>query len=117
MPDLNLLVAVECKYNQPSYTVKDSRRLRDTIFGKTEDDRAGQLSRLFGRRLFAAKHCSRMLELLKWPAPANVEPQYVELYVGRDVSYWMVHPPYPVPTKFLRVDALDSWINTELGKA
>jgi hypothetical protein len=73
------------------------------------------MSRILGRRLFAAKHRERMLELLRWPAPNAVEPTYVELYVGRDVSYWMVHPPYLVPTKFVRVDALDSWIKVELA--
>lgn len=113
-PDANLLVAVECKYNQPPHTVKDSRRLRDTIFGKAEDDRAGQLSRILGRREFAARHRTRMLELLKWPATQKVESQYIELYVGRDVYYWMVHPPYPVQTKFVRVDGLDAWISDEI---
>jgi hypothetical protein len=113
-PDDNLLVTVECKYNQPPYTLKDGRRLRDKIFGKAEHDRNGQLSRILGRRKFLEKHYSRMLELLNWPR-SEVKPfRHVELYVSRDVYYWMVHPPYPVPTKFVRVDTLDSWIKEEL---
>ena len=70
--------------------------------------------RILGRREFAATHRARMLELLKWPAAAKTEPQCIELYVSRDVYYWMAHPPYPVPTKFVRVDALDSWIRDEI---
>ncbi len=113
-PDANLLVTVECKYNQPTYTVKDGRRLRDRIFGKSEDDKAGQFSRILRRRQFLEKNRSRMLELLKWPKSEAKPFRHVELYVSRDVYYWMVHPPYLVPTKFVRVDALDTWIKTEL---
>lgn len=116
-PDENLLVTVECKYNQPPYTVKDSRRLRDRIFGKAEDDKAGQFSRILRRRQFIEKNHSRMLKLLKWPQPEAKPFRNVELYVSRDVHYWMVHPPYSVPTSFVRVDALDNWIKTELVMA
>ena len=113
-PEANLLVSVECKYNQPFYTMKDGRRLRDKIFGKAEDDRAGQLSRILRRRQFLDKNRSRLLELLNWSQPETKPPKNVELYVSRDVYYWMIHPPYPVPTQFVRVDALDTWIKTEL---
>lgn len=113
-PDDNLLVTVECKYNQPPYTVKDGRRLRDKIFGKAENDRAGQFSRILRRRQFLEKNRSRILELLKWPKAEAKPLRDVELYVSRDVFYWMVHPPYPVPTNFVQVDVLDTWIKTEL---
>ncbi|MCC3705551.1 hypothetical protein LLR08_23720 [Rouxiella badensis] len=107
-PGSNLLVTVECKYNQPPFTMKDSRRLRDRIFGKAENDRAGQFSRILDRRKFLEAHCSRLLELLQWPQPENVPLRNIELYVSRDVYYWMVHPPYPVPTHFVPVDTLDT---------
>lgn len=113
-PDANLLVTVECKYNLPPYTIKDGRRLRDKIFGKKEDDRGGQMSRILGRRQFLEKNRSRMIELLKWPNSGSKPVVNVELYVSRDVFYWMIHPPFPVPTQFVRVDTLDSWIRTEL---
>lgn len=112
-PDTNLIVTVECKYNQPSYTVKDGRRLRDKIFGKTEEDKKGQFSRILRRRLFLESNRSKMLELLKWPVP-EAKPQNVDLYVSRDVYYWMVHPPYTVPTQFVQVDMLDTFIKTEI---
>lgn len=113
-PEANLLVTVECKYNQPFYTMKDGRRLRDKIFGKSEDDRAGQFSRILRRRLFLEQNRSRLIELLQWPIQENKPPRNIELYVSRDVYYWMIHPPYIVPTQFVRVDALDTWIKTEL---
>jgi hypothetical protein len=94
-PADNLLVAVECKYNLPAFTMKDARRLRDKIFGKAESDRA-------------------VLELLEWPEPESKPTANMELYVCRDVFYWMIHPPYPVSTKFVQVDVLDAWIKNEL---
>ena len=112
-PENNLLITVECKYNQPFYTLKDGRRLRDKIFGKAENDRAGQVSRILRRRQFLEKNRAKLLELLEWPT-ANMPAKNIELYVSRDVYYWMVHPPYPVQTQFVRVAALDTWINSEL---
>lgn len=112
-PDKNLIVTAECKYNLPPFTVKDGRRLRDRIFGNAEDDRKGQFSRIQRRRQFLEKNRSRLLELLDFPkseAPLRNE----DLYVCRDLSYWMFNPPYPVATKFVRVATLDSWIKTEL---
>ncbi|WP_199444758.1 hypothetical protein [Acidocella aminolytica] len=113
-PDTNLLVTVECKYNQPPFTVKDGRRLRDRIFGKAENDRAGQFSRILRRRQFLEQNRSKLLKLLTWPQSETVSFRNFELYVSRDVYYWMVHPPYPVPTQFVRIDTLDTWIKTEL---
>lgn len=112
-PDQNLLVAVECKYNQPPYTMKDARRIRDKIFGRKEDDK-GQIGKVLRRGAFLAQHRSRILELLRWPKPAIAPERYVELYVSRDIYYWMVHPPYPVPTHFVRISTLDSWLKSEL---
>ena len=111
-PDHNLLVAVECKYNQPAYTMKDGRRIREKIFGRKEDK--GQIGKMLRRSAFLNMHRPRMLELLGWPKPAIAPERYVELYVSRDIYYWMVHPPYPVPTHFVRISTLDSWLKTEL---
>jgi hypothetical protein len=113
-PATNTLAAVECKYNQPAFNVKDSRRLRDRIFGKDENDRAGQFSRIARRRAFVKDHRARMLELLKWPLAAIAEIRDVEMYVSRDVHWWMIHPPYPVPTDFVRVDTLDDWLKSQV---
>lgn len=112
-PDHNLLVAIECKYNQPAYTMKDGRRIRDKIFGRKEDDK-GQIGKVLRRGAFLEQHRTRILELLRWPKPAIAPQRYVELYVSRDIYYWMVHPPYPVPTHFVRISTLDSWLKTEL---
>lgn len=112
-PATNTLAAVECKYNQPPFSVKDSRRLRDRIFGKDETDREGQFSRIARRRTFVNDHRARMLELLRWPPATTAESRDVEMYVSRDMHWWMIHPPYPVSTNFVRVDSLDDWLKTQ----
>ncbi|WP_231638306.1 hypothetical protein [Piscinibacter sakaiensis] len=113
-PETNTVVFAECKYNRPPHCIKDSRRLRDLIFGRSDLDRKGQFSRIRGRREFLAKNRQRLLGLLKWPHPADVAHKDVEVYLSRDLHYWMIRPPYAVPTRFLRVDALDAWIVGEL---
>ncbi|MEZ8108913.1 hypothetical protein ACED56_07505 [Vibrio splendidus] len=113
-PESNTLIAVECKYNQPPYSIKDSRRLRDKIFGKTVEDKSGQYSKIARRRVFINQHRSCMIELLNWPNSNIVEPVIYDLYVSREVYYWMVYPPYPTKTSFIRVDALDNWIRESL---
>lgn len=112
-PEHNLLVAAECKYNQPAYTMKDGRRMRDKILGRKEDDK-GQIGKVLRRGEFLRRHRTRMLELLEWPRPAHVPERYVELYVSREVYYWMVHAPYRVPTQFVSISTLDSWLKTDL---
>lgn len=113
-PATNTVLYAECKYNQTAHSMKDSRRLRDRMFGVSDVDRNGQYSRIRDRREFLVKNRERMLELLRWPKPEQVHPRDVEVYVSRELHYWMVHPPYDVPTKFVRVDALDAWIKSEV---
>jgi hypothetical protein len=113
-PQTNLWLAVECKYNQPSHCLKDARRLRERIFGAGADH--GQFAKIERRREFLARHVGRLRPLLGWPeSPAGREPVFREAYVCRDISWWLKHPPYPVPTAFVRVDALDGWLRGELG--
>lgn len=112
-PATNSLVAIECKYNQPPHSVKDSRRLRDRIFGDSETDRAGQFSRIARRRHFLATHRARILYVLKWPPSAIIEERNLELYVSREVFWWMIHPPYAVSTIFVRVDSLHYWLGEQ----
>lgn len=111
-PATNTVLYAECKYNQPAHSMKDSRRLRDRMFGKSDMDRNGQYSRIRDRREFLAQNRAQMFELLRWPKPEEVPPRDVEVYVSRDFHYWMVHPPYEVPTKFIQVSALDAWVNS-----
>jgi hypothetical protein len=108
-PAMNQWVSVECKYNQPAFCLKDARRLRDRIFGTAADrEQFGKIER---RRAFLHAEMERMRKALGWPLPpTDLQPTVHELYVSRDIYWWMRNPPYPVPTCFLRIDSLDRWL-------
>lgn len=108
-PDSNRWLSVECKYNQPPFCLKDARRLRERIFGI--DKGGGQFGKIAGRRGFLASHTDRLRTLIGWPAPSCAEaPSLTEVYVSRDIYWWMRNPPYEVTTHFVRIDALDGWL-------
>jgi hypothetical protein len=107
IPDINTWIAVECKYNQPPYCMKDSRRLRDSIFNQKKS----HVSKIDKRGDFLKKHSGRILELLNWPKPHDgVEPKYIDLYVSRETYWWMVNPPYSTNIEFVKIDLLDNWL-------
>lgn len=112
-PENNVWVTIECKYNQPPYCLKDGRRLRERIFGIGDDH--GQFSKIEGRRKFLGTNLDKLRSLLKWPSPLNTSPPTIhELYVSRDIYWWMRNPPYEVPTVFVRIDALKTWLNKHI---
>ncbi|WP_181300272.1 hypothetical protein [Rhodanobacter sp. PCA2] len=111
-PDANRWIAVECKYNQPPFCLKDARRLRDRIFGDGRDH--GQFDQIERRHRFLDEHLERLRQLLGWPAPASDRPPSImDVYVGREIYWWMRNPPYKVDSHFVRIDTLDGWLKTE----
>lgn len=113
-PDRNLWLAVECKYNQPPFCLKDARRLRDRVFGDG-DDRA-QFAKIERRLEFLRSNLDHLRSLLDWPAPGDPKAASVRAtYVSRELHWFLLHPPYPVETSFVRVDALDGWLSRLLA--
>lgn len=108
-PESNLWLVVECKYNQPPYCLKDARRLRERIFGN--GSKRGHFSKIERRRDFLTTNADKIRSLLRWPEPkVGVGNSLLEIYVSRDTYWWMRNPPYDVPTHFVRIDGLDSWL-------
>lgn len=113
-PDSNRWLAMECKYNQPPYCLKDARRLRERIFGTDKDK--GQFSKIERRRAFLISHTDQLRTLIGWPLPTCAEPpSFTEVYVSRDIYWWMRNPPYKVASQFVRIDALNGWIQSWIG--
>lgn len=111
-PEMNVWLAAECKYNQPAFCLKDARRLRDRIFGTFE--KREQLAKIERRRVFLHENMEKIRDLLDWPSPPQDVPTQVhEVYVSREIYWWMRNPPYPVTTHFVRVDSLDSWLQSQ----
>jgi hypothetical protein len=109
-PEDNLWFMVECKYNKPPFCIKDTRRLREEVFGKTP--KSGQLAKIARRHAFLETHAARLLELLNWPAGAAVERRIEDVYVCPRVFPFMRRTPRPVPTKFVSLGKLDALLRS-----
>jgi hypothetical protein len=108
-PEQNRWLVIECKYNQPPFCLKDARRLRERIFG-IGSDRA-QFAKIERRRVFLTNHLERVRVLLGWTEATSTTPAVIaELYVSHDIYWWMRHPPYEVPSQFVRIDGLNGWL-------
>ena len=107
-PKTNQWITAECKYNRPAFCLKDARRLRDRIFGTAENRQ--QFGKIERRRAFFQDHIDRIRACLDWPPPEVLQPKVHELYVCRDIYWWVRNPPYQVPTNFIRIDRLDNWL-------
>jgi hypothetical protein len=111
-PDTNRWIVVECKYNQPPFCLKDARRLRDRIFGAGRDP--GHFEKIDRRHRFLKKHMDKLRELLRWPASlSNSPPAVLDVYVAREIYWWMRNPPYQVGAQFVRIDTFDGWLRAE----
>lgn len=107
-PQGNRWLIGECKYNQPPFCVKDTRRLRDRIFGGGSE--MGQFVKIERRRRFFADNIDLIRELLGWPQPATPLPDVTELYISKDLHWWLRFPPYKVPTQFTQIDTMAAWL-------
>ncbi|BFI96051.1 MAG: hypothetical protein RSP_15610 [Rhodanobacter sp.] len=111
-PEDNRWFMVECKYNKPAFCIKDMRRLREEVFGKTPT--TGQLAKIARRHAFLETHAARLLELLKWPAGPAVEQRIEDLYVCPRIFPFMRHVPRPVLTQFVRLGKLNALVRSRL---
>ena len=111
-PKTNCWLTIECKYNQPPFCLKDARRLRERIFGSSDDH--GQFSKIELRRKFLATNLDQLRNILKWPTPlCATQPCFIEAYVCRDIYWWMRNPRFEVPTHFVRIDGLAHWLRSQ----
>lgn len=108
----NLWITMECKYNKPPFTLKDARRLREHIFGKT--GHSGQLAKIERRSRVLREHHERIRRLLKWPIAGQQPPIFVDLYVCPRIFYWMRRPPRSVSVEFVRLGMLDEFLSERL---
>lgn len=112
-PENNQWFMVECKYNKPPFCIKDARRLREEVFGKTP--KSGHLAKIARRHAFLEANAARLLELLSWPAGAAVERRIEDVYVCPRIFPFMRRTPRPVPTKFVRLGKLDALLLSRGG--
>lgn len=110
-PEKNQWLAVECKYNQPPFCIKDARRLRERIFGRKKSK--GQIAKIKGRRSFLESNFDKVRDLLGWPSSSIAQFSIEEVYVSKEIYWWMRCPPYKVTCGFVRIDALELWLQNK----
>lgn len=111
--DRNTWLNIECKYNQPYYCIKDMRRLREKIFGR--GDKRGQIGKIEKRINFLAENYNDILTLLDWNNSRDKhDVKFINLYISRQIYWWLRYPPYETNINFVQVDALESWLQENL---
>ncbi|WP_147486254.1 hypothetical protein [Burkholderia pseudomallei] len=108
-PEGNRWLICECKYNQPAFCLKDTRRLRDRIFGGNSE--VGQFVKIERRRQFFLENVDLIRQLLRWPDPTAASVSVTEMYICKDLHWWLRFPPYDVPTKFAQIDTFGAWLS------
>ena len=110
-PAQNTWLSVECKYNAPAFCPKDSRRLRDRIFGTSS--KKGHFEKIDRRRRFLEDNILRLRLLLGWPASTSGKDATIqEVYVCRRVDWWLEVAPPNATRTFSRIDQLDGWLRS-----
>jgi len=113
-PNSNLWVTIECKYIQPPFCIKDSRRLRDKMFEASKGK--SHLCKIKKRREFLTSNFDAIRTLLQWPVSESAERERLrELYVSKHSYWWMFATPYSVPTEFVQIDLLEGWFKNNLN--
>lgn len=112
-PERNLWLTIECKHNKPTFCLKDARRLRERIFGKTKG--GGHIEQIDRHSGFLAANAEHLRMLLGWPAPSAGQITIIDLYVCPRIFYWMRSPPYPTQIEFVRLGMLDTWLQSALA--
>jgi len=108
-PKKNIVLNIECKDILPAFCPKDAKRLRETIFGKDNNDE-GHFRQINKRRDYLSLLLLEIAQALKWPIDVNNLPKIVTIYLTRITYWWTKFPPKDAKTIFLQVDILSKFI-------
>jgi len=106
----NILLNIECKDILPPYCLKDSKSLRNDIFGKDNKDR-GYLGKVEAREKYINENIEKIFSLMNWSLNLNIIPEIKSIFVSRYKYWWTKFPPVETKVVFLRVDMLTNFLN------
>jgi hypothetical protein len=109
LPEGNVLFYAECKDLTPPFCAKDSRRLRQTIFGREGKDR-GHFEKILPRIGFLRTEWRTLFELCGWPSAMEQPPRLVPVYLSRYQDWWMRFPPIDHGVTFLTIERLTDFL-------
>ena len=115
LPKKNIWIMIECKYNKPYFCIKDLKRLRETIFGREgKATDKGQIGKVIRRYDFLESNLYHIKKLLQWDDSNEDKPRIINLYVSRNIYWWLRNPPYETNIDFVQVDALNEWLKKNM---
>ena len=115
LPEKNIWIMIECKYNKPYFCIKDLKRLRETIFGREgKATDKGQIGKVIRRYDFLESNLYHIKKLLQWDDSNEDKPKIINLYVSRNIYWWLRNPPYETNIDFVQVDALNEWLKNNM---
>ncbi|MGQ4638026.1 hypothetical protein ACUIJ0_04790 [Acinetobacter junii] len=116
IPEKNIWINLECKYNKPYYCLKDMKRLRNTVF-LGEGSKQSHISKIQKRAEYLENNLEYVRGLLNWPeSSCQNTPQILNLYISINTYWWFRNPPIEVDINFIQIDALDNWLQRILAK-
>lgn len=104
-PEHNVLLNIECKDLTGGYCPKDSKRLREKLFGNKKGD--GYVGRVEYREMYLKNNLAKIFKTLNWTNP-NGHTKVVSLFVSRGHYYWYLFPPYQTDVRFAKVSMLQN---------
>lgn len=109
----NSILCVECKDILPAFCMKDSKRIRDKIFGRNGKS-SGYVGPVKKRHEYIAQKYNRILNSLGWSF--NEQPTVLSIFVSRNYYLWTMFPPDKTDIFFTQIDLLSDFINELHGK-
>lgn len=107
-PEKNVVLNIEDKDILPAFCLKDSKRLRDYIFGSKKDER--YLEKVEKRGTYLANNLVKIARLLGWSIDTDKLPKVISLFISRQSYWWTRFPPRSTKVKFLRIDLLSKFL-------
>jgi hypothetical protein len=108
-PQKNALLNIECKDILPPYCLKDARRVRERLFGRSLSDQ-GDLGKVEARANYLSRHAVEIASTLGWKLDRDHPPEVVSVFVSRHSYWWTQFPPRSTNAAFVRVDMLDQFL-------
>ena len=110
-PQKNVVINIENKDLLPPFCLKDTRRLRESIFGSSSLAK-GYLGKVESREKYLQDNILQIGMFLNWNLDAANPPKVISLFVSRMVYWWTHFPPRITTVKFLRIDFLHDFIKS-----
>lgn len=109
LPENHAILNIECKNILPAFCLKDTKTLRETIFGKPGKGK-GHFDQIERRQDYLLNHWSSVAEFLDWPLTSPSPPRILSLYVTPRSYWWTRFPPQKMETAFVQLELLEVFI-------